>query len=559
MYEIVCQYEKTFINNYQFSPTGIKMMIRESEIPKGLPKKTQSLCPECLEIIQAEIRDENGKVIMIKECKEHGEFKDVIWSNVDMYLMAERYAYDGVGVENPLITKKNVRCPDDCGLCILHKSHTSLANIDLTNRCNLVCPICFANANTAGYVYEPSYEQIVDMLRILRAEKPVPCQAVQFAGGEPTIHPDYFRIVEAARDLGFAQIQVATNGIKFAESMEFTQKNIDSGMHTVYLQFDGIDEEIYISTRGVELFHVKEKAIQHIRNTEKGMMSVCLVPTIVNTINDHVVGEIVEYAVKNCDVIHAVNFQPVAFTGRISKKELARQRFTLPDLVDRIKTQTNYGLEYKDFYTVPAMAILSELISLLKSEPLVTFTPHPHCGIGTFIFVDESGNVHPVTKFIKVKDLLDDALKMAKEIERSRAKRMTKIKVLTKIAASKLSKKYILKENVPKGVDPVELLKPLFADGDKKALSKFTWNAIMIGGMHFQDAYNYDIERVMRCCIHYATPDGRIIPFCAYNGGPTYRNEIEKKFSIPVKEWLEKNPGKNLVEPSSIVKIKPTS
>jgi hypothetical protein len=118
----------------------------------------------------------------------------------------------------------------------------------------------------------------------------------------------------------------------------------------------------------------------------------------------------------------------------------------------------------------------------------------------------------------------------------------------------RFSKHYVIKENLPPGMNVDDIIKPLFAKGDKKALSKFTWNALMIGGMHFQDSYNYDIERVRRCCIHYVVPDGRIIPFCAYNSGPTYRTEIESKFSVPVKEWLERNPGRAVVEPTTIMK-----
>ena len=87
------------------------------------------------------------------------------------------------------------------------------------------------------------------------------------------------------------------------------------------------------------------------------------------------------------------------------------------------------------------------------------------------------------------------------------------------------------------------ILKELVTKKDKKSLSKWQWNSLFIGAMHFQDSYNYDIERVKRCVIHYATPDGRIIPFCAYNGGPTYRTEVEKKFAMTIEEWKEKNPG----------------
>ena len=146
---------------------------RRSNLPIGLPKTTRSLCPECHDIIDAKIFEENGKVMIAKECPNHGKFKDVYWSNVDLYLKAEKYAYDGDGVENPR-TEVTTECPGNCGLCSEHLTHTALGNLDLTNRCNLKCPICFVNANAAGYIYEPSFDDVVKMMENLRANRPVP-------------------------------------------------------------------------------------------------------------------------------------------------------------------------------------------------------------------------------------------------------------------------------------------------------------------------------------------------------------------------------------------------
>ncbi|MEM2869718.1 MAG: radical SAM protein [Thermoplasmata archaeon] len=532
------------------------MMIRPTTLTRGLPKDTSSICPECGKVIPARIIERGGKAVMEKNCPEHGPFSDVVWSDARMYLQAEQYAVDGIGVENPFITKENPVCPEDCGLCKIHLTHTVLANLDLTNRCNLTCPVCFANANASGYVFEPSFDEVHKMMQILRAQRPLPCSAIQFAGGEPTIHPDFLKIVRDAAELGFAQIQVATNGIKMAESMEFTQACRDAGLHTVYLQFDGMSDDIYRKTRGCEMLEIKKKAVENIRATKGRKMTVCLVPTVIKGVNDHDIGNIVRYAIDNIDIVHAVNFQPVAFSGRISKKELEKQRFTLPDLAIALKEQLGI-IEPEDFYTVPAMSYLSELISLIKNKPRITFSAHPHCGIGTFVFVEKKDktNIVPITRFVRVKELLADVAKLASELETKKASFITRTKEAIKFYQN-LEKKYVIKEKVPEGLDIIKLLKPLFASGDKKALSKFTWNALMIGGMHFQDAYNYDIERVRRCCIHYVVPDGRIIPFCAYNSGPIYRTEIESKFSVPVKVWLERNPGRTVVEPCSFVKRK---
>lgn len=513
----------------------MSLVTKETSLKLELPKKTGSLCPECKARITAEIYEEGGKVMIRKTCPQHGEFKDIYWSDVGLYRMAETWAVDGIGVDNPAVPVKK-GCPDDCGLCKVHMSHTSLANLDLTNRCNLRCPICFANANDAGYVYEPTFEEVVRMLETLRAEKPVACTALQFAGGEPTIYPHFFEAIKKAKELGFAQIQVATNGIKMATDPTFTQRMVDAGLHTVYLQFDGLREENYIQARGRPLLEIKKKAIQSCRDCVP-KLSVVLVPTIVNGMNDDQMGEILDYAIKNRDAVRGVNFQPVSFTGRIDQNERFAGRFTLPDMVDRLGKQTTY-LKREDWFPVPVVTPVSEFLSVMKGTPQLAFTPHPHCGLATYLYVDEKGVATPITQFIDVQNLFNDVKKLSKETENKTIKAGALIKVYG------LIRKHFNKEKAPKGLSVNKFLKQLegvFSTTDKKATAEISWGLIMVGGMHFQDLYNYDIERVKRCVIHYVVPDGRIIPFCAYNTGPEYRKEVEKKFSMTFEEYKKRH------------------
>ncbi|MCK4970960.1 MAG: radical SAM protein, partial [Thermoplasmata archaeon] len=262
-------------------------------------------------------------------------------------------------------------------------------------------------------------------------------------------------------------------------------------------------------------------------------MSICLVPTIINTVNDDMVGDIVKFAIKNSDVIHAVNFQPVAFTGRIDKSELAQKRFTLADLVDRLVEQTGF-LKKEDFYPVPSVSVFSELASVFRNEPKVAFTSHPHCDLATFMFIDQNDNPIAVNEFVDVPHLLKDIEKAASDIANAKIKSAAKVKLLK----FKLQEgKYINKAKSPGGIGMAELLSAFYEEADKKALANFAWHSLMIGGMHFQDRYNYDVERVKRCVIHYAVPDGRIIPFCAYNSGPVFRDELERKFAMNNEEF----------------------
>jgi len=512
------------------------MLTRECAIPTGLPKKTGSLCPECLAIIPATIREVDGKVVMEKTCSKHGSFRDVVWSDADMYRRVEKWAKDGVGVENPAI-KDAKNCPFDCGLCDLHLSHTGLANVDLTNRCNLKCPICFANANQAGYVFEPDYDTVVKMLKVLRAQRPVPTPAVQFSGGEPTVHPRFLDIIKAAHDLGFAQVQVATNGIEFAKSIDICQKASDNGLNTIYLQFDGLRPEIYKRARGVDLLDVKQKVVDNIRKVSHHP-SIVLVPTIVKGVNDDQVWPILHYALENMDVIRGVNFQPVAFTGRITHEELEKGRYTLPDLAKDMEKQSGGKIKTTDWFPVPTVAAISELWVALYGDPKITLTTHVHCGIATYMFVKDADNVIPVSRFVDVDNLFADLYELAKKAEGK------KIKAFSKVKAYSLLKKHLKEEELPDGMSAIDFLKALqgvLSESTKTELAKFSWKMMYVGAMHFMDSYNYDIERVKRCMIHYTTPDGKIIPFCAYNSGPLYRTEVEKKFSVPLAEWRKKH------------------
>lgn len=506
-------------------------------IPIGLPKEVQSLCPECRKIIPAKILEKDGRVIMEKSCPDHGFFQDLISSLPALYKKAERWTYeDGDGILNPQIKGAKV-CPDDCGLCDLHISHAALANIDLTNRCNLRCPICFANANVQGYVYEPTYEQVVEMLTMLRNIKPVFPPAVQFSGGEPTIHPRFLDILKAARDMGFSHLQIASNGIRLAKELEFAYKCKEAGLYTVYLQFDGTDDEVYQKTRGLKgLWELKQKAVE---NARLSGLRIVLVPTIIKTINDDQVGKILQYAIDNADVISGISYQPVAFTGRISKEERAKQRYTLSDLAYDIEKQTGHLNALEDWYPLSVTSPFSKLLSAIWKYEVMKITSHPDCGIGTYIFVNSrTKSVTPITKLIDIEGFTMDLNKLVKQ-------RIAHIRSLTALSAQQLLKKHFREEEAKDGMTPQVCLELFQGIVDKEAQRRveliYNWHMMLVGGMHFQDGYNYNVDRVKRCCIHYAAPNGRIYPFCAYNSGPIFREKIEKEFAIPLEEWRRRH------------------
>jgi len=498
-------------------------------IHRGLPKITQSLCPECTKVIDALVFEEDGKVYMEKVCPEHGPCRDLVYSDAKLYVKMQNWTFgDNRGVSNPAIPEAT-RCPDQCGLCGMHLSHTGVANVDLTNRCNLTCPVCFANANTTGYLYEPSLDDIRKMLVNLRSMKPVSARCVQFSGGEPTIHPQFHECLKAAKELGFSHIQIATNGLAFND-IEFAAKAKESGLHTLYLQMDGTEDDVYRQTRGEPLWANKQKCIENVRAVG---LKIVFVPTIVRGVNDSLVGTIVQLALDNIDCVSGISFQPVTFTGRISRREREAKRFTLSDMARCVEEQTGLANRYEDWFPLSCVTPFSKLIGAIRGEEITTLSSHPICAMGTYFFVDQDRKATPVTRFLDIEQMLQDMDALARKTTASRFRMFTGVKAWNTL------RKHFNAKAAPKDLSFKRFLQTLQGMTDKKygrgeKDGTFTYKTLMVAGMHFMDSYNYDVERVRRCIVHYAAPNGMIYPFCVYNSGPCVRDRIEKKYSVPV-------------------------
>jgi uncharacterized radical SAM superfamily Fe-S cluster-containing enzyme len=498
----------------------LKNITPTSGVKLQVIKETKSLCPECLKVLDATIFEEDNKVYIEKECPEHGNFREIYWSDYEQYQRAETLRCDGEGLRNPR-TETKLGCPYDCGICPEHKSHTGLAIIDVTNRCNLKCPICFANAAAAGYVYEPSKEQIFEMIKNLRRNEPVPPPALQFSGGEPTIRKDLFELVRKAKELGFHHVEVNTNGLRLAQSVDYCRGLLDAGASTIYLQFDGLTSDVYEFTRGVDLLDIKMKALENCR--EAGL-SIVLVVTLVKGVNDHQLGDIIRFAIKNFDLIRCVNVQPVSICGRIPENEREKMRITIPDFMRLVEEQTDGQIKVSDFYPVPTVVPISRAIGALKDKNYVEFTTHPHCGMATYAFV-EGDDLIPINRYGNVDKFIKSMEKVYEEAKKGH-KRKAKLRLVGTLRHIKfgLLRKYLL---------------PILRTGSYESLGNLHRKMLLISSMHFMDPYNFDLERVQRCCIHYAVPDGRIIPFCSMNS--IHRPKVEEKLGIPLEEWKKKN------------------
>ena len=498
-------------------------------------KDTKSLCPECGKPLDAIVYDEDGKVLIKKTCDEHGEFINTYWSNDEIYNRVNKYEPSITHVENPCV-EDVASCPANCGLCSKHETSTVLGLIDVTNRCNLRCPVCFANAAASGRLFEPTQDEIRQMLKNLRNLKPHPTPAIQYAGGEPTVRKDIVELVAMAKEEGFTHVQIATNGLKLAMKENLAQELKDAGLNTVYLAFDGVTPEPYINNRGRDLLPYKLDAIE---NCRKANLGVVLVPTLIKGVNDHQVGEIIKFALDHSENIYGVNFQPVSFAGRTPSDQVEEQRITIPDFVQIIEEQTDGEVKTSDFYPPSSVEPIANFIGALDGEkPRVTLNCHQHCGIATYIFRDKTegpgkDKLIPINRFIDV-DLLFEKLDGYAERLMGGGFAIRK-RVLA--SATRDIPKVLNNKETPENIDMKRILLNVFTKRSYDALGDFSKDSMLISCMHFMDPFNFDEDRVKKCVIHYATPDGRIIPFCTYNS--MYRESVEEDFSTPLKKSKE--------------------
>jgi uncharacterized radical SAM superfamily Fe-S cluster-containing enzyme len=510
-----------------------KSVTTEKEKGENVLDFTESLCPECwlegtYETLPATIFSRDGKVYIKRNCKKHGETEEIYWGSEQLYLKMKKYAQDGPGIVNPFIKKKDITCPTNCGYCKEHLSCPALGNLVVTNRCDLNCWYCFFFAERAGYVYEPSLDKIREMVKVFRSVEPVPGQAIQLTGGEPSLREDIVEIINILKEEGITHIQFNTDGIKLALDKNYATKIRDAGVNTVYLSFDGTTPNTNPKNHWEVPF-----AVQNAR--EAGHMGIVFVPTVINTINDHDLGNIVRTAFNNIDTVRGINFQPVSLTGRITKRERSKLRITSPDVIKRIEEQTDGQITIDDWYTVPCVGAVNRIIEAITKRPQLNFTNHFACGLATYVFLDE-GKFIPIPQFVDVDGFFEYLVEKAEELEKGKSKTWVGLKILWNL------RKFVDNSKKPKWLKITRSLFNIIVRHNYNALGEFHMKTLMLGMMHFQDLYNYDVNRTKRCNIIYLSPDKRLIPFCSFNSlSMLYRDAIQPKYGIPLEEWEEKN------------------
>ncbi len=491
-------------------------------------ESTKTVCPECKLIVDGTIYRDGDNVMIRKRCPEHGWTVEKYWEDYDMYMKMRRYNYFGRGFDNPnyVTDTKGANCPFDCGMCERHKSHTGLANVVVTNRCHLSCWYCFFYAKEGESIYEPSLAEIDKIFYNLRSQKPIPANAIQITGGEPMMHPKIMEIIDHAKRAGFDQIQLNTTGIILGHNPDLALKAKYAGASVLYMSCDGV------SKRANPKNHWEVPLA--FDAARKAGLGIVLVPTVIRTVNEHEMGALINLALNNSDVVHAVNFQPVSLVGRMPSRLREKQRISIPGAIKLIENQTNGVITKDDWFSVPYIGGINKFIEALTGEYKYDMSIHFACGAGSYIFVDGDKKIVPLTRFVDAAGLVEHLQTAIYEMEgkNSITRKAIAIKALLGF------RRFIDKSKQPKSINFSKLLMSLILKHDFSAMGKFQLKSLFLGMMHFQDEYTYDIHRVEKCDIHYAMPDGEVLPFCTFNVFPeVYRDKVQRQYSIPAKEW----------------------
>jgi len=533
--------------------------------PLGFPRETDSLCPSCvkqvrngvingdipLDIlmnshpgeIKAQIVEEDGQVLMRKECPTHGLFEDVLATDADFLNRIEG-----------LFFGRDFKAAEDShvhhhGTSDIKFGRGAVLTVDLTNRCNMMCNPCFMDANQVGYVHEPTFEDTKAILDRAVSFKPRRQIIILFSGGEPTLSPHFLDSVAYAKKIGFYRILAATNGIRYAEDIEFCKAAKEAGQHGVYLQFDGTNEEDN-KHRGVgNLFDVKLKAIENLASVG---IKVTLVTTIVNSWNNQGIGSIVKFAAENIDKVQTIAFQPVSFTGRdedVSDEDRRKQRYTLAGMTHDLKDQLDGVLEpMRDWFPLSSYSAFTSVMDMLQGADAPwgwsSCNCHPNCGIFTLMVVNKKTNeIRSLFEFFNYEQFMKD---VAKITDTARGKKLTMAQlgmaIMRNYDAAKAPDGFPISQII-------NLFKPSSATSnsdrnDRMKVEKSeddVWRVLCVEGMWFQDLFNYDFRRTEMCVIPYGTQEGEI-SFCAYNTGVGWRQIIEEMHkTASLSEWYKEH------------------
>ena len=455
-----------------------------------------SICSTCFRKIEAKIVFEDGNVFMLKRCPAHGFERVLIADDVDYYKRCREVFLKPPEMPNRFNTPIKWGCPYDCGLCTDHEQHSCLTLIEVTDFCNLRCPICYAESGPERR-HHRSLATIEAMLDAVVANERRP-DVVQISGGEPTLHPDFFRILDAAKARPIQHLMVNTNGTRIASDPAFAERLVEymPGFE-IYLQFDSFEEGPLRQLRGADLRSVRLAALERLN---KLGISTTLVVTVQRGLNDGELGKIIEYAAQQ-PAVRGVVFQPVQVAGRFDGFDPSRDRITLTEVRRRILEQT----------------------SLFRAEDIIPVPCHPDSLAMAYALKSDSG-LMPLTGLVDPQILIN-AGRNTIVLEDGTALQKAVFKTFSTNhspeSASATLRELLCclpKVDAPTGIDYRNVFRVII--------------------MQFIDAYSFDVRSVKKTCVHIAHPDGeRLIPFDTYN--LFYRDDLESTRLAPLREMVQ--------------------
>jgi uncharacterized radical SAM superfamily Fe-S cluster-containing enzyme len=455
-----------------------------------------SICSTCYRRAEGKIVFEDDCVYLLKRCPVHGNERVLMADDIDYYRRCREVFLKPP--EMPVHYNMPVRwdCPYDCGLCTDHEQHSCLTLIEITDHCNLQCPICYASSGPSRAQYR-SIEQVERMLDAVVRNEGRP-DVVQISGGEPTLHPDFFRILDLAKQRPIQHLMVNTNGIRIAREDGFAER-LAAYMpgFEVYLQFDSFEAEALRDLRGADLTTVRAQAIEKLNRLG---VSTSLVVTLKRGVNDGEIGRIIEWALEQ-PCVRGVVLQPVQAAGRYQNFDPARDRLTLTEVRRRILEQTN----------------------IFKPEDIIPVPCHPD-SLAMAYALKVDGGVVPLTGMVDPKILIEGARNtIVFEADTGLQQQLFKVFSTNHSPASSAGCLRDLLCCLPRVDAPDNI--------DYR-------NVFRVIVMQFIDAWGFDVRSVKKSCVHIAHPDGkRIIPFDTYN--LFYRDDLEQTVLAPLRRERE--------------------
>jgi 7,8-dihydro-6-hydroxymethylpterin dimethyltransferase len=449
-----------------------------------------SICPECYEKVEGKVVFEDGKVYLLKRCATHGPQRVLLADDVDYYRRCREVFLKPPEMPQRYNTPVKWGCPYDCGLCTDHEQHSCLSLIEINDHCNLTCPICYAGS-APGRGARP-LEMIQRMIDAVVRNEGHP-DVLQISGGEPTLHPDFFAILDYARKQPVRHLMVNTNGIRIAQDEDFVKRmhaTIPDG--EVYLQFDSFERQRLMELRGADLRQTRERALE---NLNRHGISTTLVVTLKKGLNDGEIGKILEYALTQ-PCVRGVTFQPIQAAGRLDNFDPATDRLTLTEVRREILRQTN----------------------IFRSEDVLPVPCHPDC-LAMAYALKMNGKVVPLTGMIDPQVLIEGG-------------RNTILYEQDDTVREGIFRLFSTNHSPASGATSLRDLLCCLPRLDAPPELGYE-NIFRVLIVQFMDAYSFDVRSVKKSCIHIAHPDGRLIPFDTYN--LFYRDELESTRLTPLR------------------------